>query len=237
MKFSSDVRVLAETLQLVMTANEEIVAALYAKNAIHYDTYMDIFLFYDVFSVEHNKKRLNAINSRNIVYNELEPETVKVKNDEYCWWKEFIALFPFTKDYDVPHFVEVLTNGFEIEMNRERFHSEKLHVENNARALKREWKEYKGALAKRKTVRVPYISPYGNRDGRDYTRYGLRLPNNIYMKNINTLEENTAIIFEFSKKISLAAGIESTCIELSNDDIILLTNIVNYSAEMRSYLN
>ena len=236
MKFSSDARVLAESLQLLMSANEEIVADLYAKNAIHYDTYMDIFLFHDVFSVEHNKKRLNAINSRNIVYNALEPETIQIKNDECDWWKEFIALFPFTKAYDVPHWVEVVTNEFEIEVHRERFNAKKLHMEINARTLKREWKEYKEALSKRKTIAARYISPYSNRHERDYTRYGLRLPRNIHRKTITTLTENHATLFEFSKKVSLATGIESTCIELSNDDIILLTNIVNYSAEVKGVL-
>jgi len=226
MKFSSDPKILLFTLENVVSDNNEMSEILRKKNEEHFDTYLDTFLFSEVFCDYHNNKRSKFREMQ--LWESIQERTVQVHNPQYSFWKDLISMLPFTKDYNIPGLVETIINIEAVEEDKLKLIHREASINMDVRSLNSEWKEFKKAIRNKTNIKDMFYS--GCR------KYHFRIPPTLFENITNELNMNTNITKSFIDRIKIAMKVESINVELSDTDIKDLETIINYSNSVRDVL-
>lgn len=229
MKFSSNPDKLISTLEKVKNDSNEIIKDFNQRYVEFFDTYLDRFLFHEVFDVYHNDKRKKIMDEK-LFWDEMSIIIQEKKNPEYSYIKGLISLLPFTAKYDVPCWIKVELNRRDVEYDENDKEIKFNHIKINRRALKREWREFKEAVKKRDgdLFQRYYHNTYGG------NVYNFRTPNNSLKQYTNDLSNNIITIDNFISKIKIAKKVDSEKVELSDDDITALDSIINYYYHLKN---
>jgi len=222
MKFSSDPKILLSTLEDIVSSNNKMIKILKKKDDDHFNTYLDTYLFDVVFSEWVNNKR-NELRSERVRALKI-IRTVKVKNDDYSNWKGFISCLPFTSNYDVPYWVDYELNREAVDEEKQELDSRQRHINERVRSLKQEWRSFKEAIRNREHITQVY---YGH-----HRYYSFSVPPKRFDNIIEIMKDNIMTIESFISRDKVAMLIDSSSIELSDDDITDLTIIVEYTNQI-----